>query len=84
MSPSGDIALTGRVWKLPRPLPDDLPLVEMWSKLATERAFSGGDNIEWLDRSALDDLAREFQARTGKSWQEWAESARASSGRIAP
>ena len=84
ISPSGDIALTGRMWRLPRPLPDDQPLVELWAKLATERAFAGGDNIEWLDRAALDELASEFYSRTGKSWQEWADGARASSDGIAP
>jgi WD40 repeat protein len=73
ISPSGDIAITGRMWRLPKPLADDQPLVEMWAKLATERAFAGGDNIEWLDRAALDELASEFYSRTGKSWQQWAD-----------
>jgi WD40 repeat protein/tRNA A-37 threonylcarbamoyl transferase component Bud32 len=84
INPTGDIAITGRLWRLPRPLADDQPLVEMWAKLATERAFAGGENMEWLDRAALEELASEFHSRTGKSWQEWADGSRLSPGRIAP
>jgi hypothetical protein len=45
----------------------------MWTKLATERTFAGGENMEWLDRAALDDLARDFYSHTGKTWQQWAD-----------
>ena len=76
---AGDTALTGRVWRLPQPFPDDQPLVEIWVKLATERTFSVGDNLEWLDRTALDGLAREFAARVGRPWQDWASGALSSS-----
>ena len=80
MSPAGDLALTGRAWHLPVPLPDDPPRIDLWVRLATERAFNAGDNIEWLDRAALEELASEFHSRTGKSWLEWADGSRLSPG----
>ena len=61
------------LWDLPTPLPDNPPLVELWVKLATERSFTVGENIEWLAPAALDDLARESEARAGKSWSQWAD-----------
>jgi WD40 repeat protein len=73
INPAGNTALTGRLWHLPTPLPDDLPLVKRWVQLATERSFTAGDSIEWLAPAALDDLAREFEARAGKSWSDWAD-----------
>jgi hypothetical protein len=59
---------------LPAPLPDDQELIDLWVQLATQRTFTAGDNIEWLDSAALEDLAAEFRALTGKSWSEWADS----------
>jgi WD40 repeat protein len=73
--PTGRMALTGRLWRLPAPLPDDQQLIDLWVQLATQRTFTAGDNIEWLDPAALEELAVEFRARTGKSWSEWANSA---------
>jgi WD40 repeat protein len=82
--PDGHTALTGRFWRLPAPLPDDAPLVALWVKLATQRAFTAGNNVEWLDRTTLDELANEFAARTSKTWQEWAADRNASSDVLAP
>ena len=73
LSPAGDVALTGRVWRLPIPLPDDPSLIGLWVKLATERAFESGDNIEWLPPAAVADLQREFEARAGQPWREWTD-----------
>ena len=70
---TGRIALTGRLWRLPAPLPDDQALIDLWVQLATQRTFTAGDNIEWLDPAALAKIAGEFHARTGQSWSEWAE-----------
>jgi WD40 repeat protein len=81
--PAGHVAFTTRFWRLPAPLPDDPALVDLWVKLATKRTFTQGDNIEWLDRDAVDSLAAEFHARTGKSWSEWADDARESFSRAA-
>ena len=72
--PTGRSALAGRLWRLPAPLPDDQELIDLWVQLATQRTFTAGDNIEWLDSAALEDLAAEFRALTGKSWSEWADS----------
>jgi hypothetical protein len=66
-------AFTCRLRHLRNPLPDDLSPVELWVQLATEQAFKSGENIEWLDPAALVELAREFEARAGKSWREWAD-----------
>jgi len=38
---------------LPAPLPDDQALIDLWVQLATQRTFSAGDNIEWLDPGVL-------------------------------
>jgi WD40 repeat protein len=70
---TGRIAITGRLWRLPAPLPDDQALIDLWVQLATQRTFTAGDNIKWLDAASLDELAREFEARAGKSWSQWAE-----------
>ena len=58
---------------LARSVADDPPLIDLWVRLATERAFNAGDNIEWLDPASLSAVATDFQARTGKSWQEWGQ-----------
>lgn len=71
LRPAGKIAYTGRLWRLPQPLPDEPALIDLWVKLATQRAFSAGDNIEWLRPADVAAAAREFQARTGKTWEEW-------------
>jgi WD40 repeat protein len=71
MTPNGDMAITGRAWQLPAPLPDDPRLIDLWVKLATERTFAVGENIEWLDRAALAELEREFEASAGGPWIEW-------------
>jgi len=70
---SAGTALTGRLRHLRNPLPDDLSLVELWVQLETERAFTAGENIEWLDPAALAELALEFEARAGKSWRARAD-----------
>ena len=70
---AGRTALTGRLWRLPAPLPDDPALVDLWVQLATQRTFTAGDSIEWLDPAVLTSLTKEFHARTGKSWSEWAD-----------
>lgn len=74
--PAGHFACTGRLWFLPAPLPDDPELVEIWVKLATQRSFTSGDNVEWLDADVVISLAAEFQARTGTNWSAWADDAR--------
>ena len=61
------------LFRSPAPLPDDPALVDLWVKLATQRTFTAGDNIEWLDPAVLTSLTKEFHARTGKSWSEWAD-----------
>jgi len=73
MNPAGDTAVTGRLWHLPAPLADDPPLVERWVRLATERSFAAGENIEWLDPKAVSELAREFESRAGQSWSAWGD-----------
>lgn len=75
--PAGQVAFTGRFWRLPAPLPDDQPLIDLWVQLATQRTFKAGDNIEWLDPAELAELAREFHAHTGMSWSDWADHPRA-------
>ena len=72
MNPMGDVALTGRVWQLPRALPDDPSLIDLWVRLATARAFGSGENIEWLSPGELASLANDFHARTGQTWSQWA------------
>jgi len=71
INPAANVALTNRVWQLPTPLPDDQPLIDLWVKLSTQRAFVAGDNIEWLDPATLRELAREFQAHAGQPWTAW-------------
>jgi WD40 repeat protein len=75
MHPAGHVALTGRLWHLPAPLPDDQELVELWVKLATQRAFTAGNNVEWLSPATLAAASREFKSRTGQSWSQWADAA---------
>ena len=82
--PVGHLAFTGRLWHLPAPLPDDPELVDLWAKLATQRSFTSGDNVEWLDADAVTSLAAEFQARTGTSWSAWADAAHQSFQPAAP
>jgi WD40 repeat protein len=77
--PAGHSAWTGRLWHLPKPLPDDPELVDLWAKLATQRSFTAGDNVEWLDADTVTSLAAEFQARTGTTWSAWADGAHTSS-----
>ncbi len=71
--PAGHLAFTGRLWQLPEPLPDDPELVELWAKLTTQRAFTSGDNVEWLDADAVAALSAEFRARADKSWSKLSE-----------
>jgi len=71
--PAGNVAFTGRLWCLPKPLPDDPKLVDLWAKLATQRSFTSGDNVEWLDTDAVASLSAEFQAHAAKSWPKWGE-----------
>jgi WD40 repeat protein len=73
MNPAGSAALAGRFWHLPAPLPDDPTLVDLWVRLATERSFTAGENVEWLGPSAVAALAGEFEARTGKPWAQWGD-----------
>jgi WD40 repeat protein len=68
----GHTALTGRVWGLPRPLPDDPQLIDLWVTLATQRRFTARDSIEWLSPSELSSLSDEFRACSGKEWSDWA------------
>jgi eukaryotic-like serine/threonine-protein kinase len=82
--PDGQSALTGRFWRLPAPLPDDPLLIELWVKLATQRRFTAGNNVEWLSPAVLAATTSEFYSRTGKSWQEWADGDRAASSNTAP
>ena len=81
--PDGHVAFTGRFWRLPTPLPVDPALLDLWVKLATQRKFTSGDNVEWLDPDELASLSAEFHARTGRSWSEWADAARESFNRAA-
>ena len=53
-------------------VPDDLPLVEKCVQLATERGFSSGENVEWLDPPVLAELAADFERRARVPWSEWA------------
>src|SRR4029453_17383849 len=48
MSPDSRTGLTGRVWHLPSPLPDEPALIDLWLKLATGRTFRAGESIELL------------------------------------
>jgi eukaryotic-like serine/threonine-protein kinase len=73
LHPSGRIAYTGRVWRLPSPLPDEPALIDQWVKLATQRNFTAGDNVEWLRPADIATAASEFQASAGRSWDEWAD-----------
>jgi WD40 repeat protein len=73
LHPSGLTAITNRLWRLPRPLPDEPPLIDLWTKLATQRTFTAGDNIEWVDAATLAEGETELRSRTGKAWSEWAE-----------
>ena len=75
LNPAGDTALTGRFWRLPAPLPDDPPLIDLWVQLATERAFTAGENVEWLNSETVAGLARAFQVRAGQPWSDWATDA---------
>ncbi len=71
--PAGHVAFTGRLWYLPKPLPDDPELVNLWAKLVTQRSFTSGDNVEWLDTVAMAFLSEEFQAHAVKSWPKWGD-----------
>jgi len=82
--PDGHAALTGRFWRPPAPLPDDPLLIELWVKLATQRSFTAGNNVGWLSPAELAATTSEFESRTGKSWQEWADGDRAASSNTAP
>ena len=73
IDPAGQFACTGRLWYLPAPLPDDPELVDIWVKLVTQRSFTSGDNVEWLDTDVVTSLSAEFQARTGTNWSAWAD-----------
>ena len=73
--PAGKFAFTGRLWHLPAPLPDNPELVDLWAKLATQRMFTSGDNVEWLDAESVAALSTEFLARSGSSWNAWADDA---------
>jgi WD40 repeat protein len=73
LHPTGRIAYTGRMWHLPEPLPTSPALMGLWVKLATQRAFTAGDNIEWLRPAEVAAAASEFKARTGHEWDEWAD-----------
>ena len=73
MNQAAPTALTGRLWHLPAPLPDVPPLVDLWVQLATERSFTAGENVEWLDPAALAAVSTKFEARAGKAWTEWAD-----------
>ena len=72
LHPTGRIAGTGRLWNLPVPLPDETALLDLWVKLATQRTFAAGDDIEWLRPEEVAAAASEFLARTGKPWNQWA------------
>jgi WD40 repeat protein/serine/threonine protein kinase len=71
LHPAGHTALTGRLWRLPTPLPDDPRLVNTWVKLTTQRWFAMGEDIEWIDPAELDSASREFQAEASKGWPKW-------------
>jgi len=71
LHPEARVGYTGRLWKLPSPLPDQPGLIELWSKLATQRSFTAGDNIEWLGPAEVAAIAEEFQDHTGKAWELW-------------
>jgi hypothetical protein len=71
LCPDGKVALTGRVWRLPMPLPDDPRLIDLWVRLATARSFGAGESIDWLAPDALVEMAGEFESRTGRPWSQW-------------
>jgi hypothetical protein len=73
LHPTGRTAFTNGLWRLPEPLPDAPPLVELWTQLATQRTFTAGDHVEWLDAATLSAAAEEFQKLAGESWREWAD-----------
>ena len=82
--PDGHVAISGRFWRLPTPLPDDTQLIELWAQLATQRRFTAGNNVEWLSATDLAATTSKFHSLTGKSWQEWADGDRAASSSTTP
>ncbi len=71
MHPDADLALTGRLWQLPRALPDQPALIEKWTRLATQRTFSSGNNVQWLSPEEVVQESSQFAAQTGHSWAVW-------------
>ncbi len=71
MNPRHDVAFAERLWKLPVPLPDRPDLVLRWTRLATQRDFTHGQTIEWLDPTQMETEAAQFSNQTGMNWREW-------------
>ncbi len=74
LHPHASIALTGRLWQLPTALPDEPELIRHWTRLATQRTFtSGNNNFQWLSSDEVNEEAMIFQALAGCSWKDWPE-----------
>ena len=72
-SPTENIAVAGRFWRLPSLFPDRPDLIQRWVRLATQRYFDSGNNVQWLEPSTVDNEANEFERLTHTTWSEWSK-----------
>ena len=70
-SSTNNIAVAGRFWRLPTPMPDQPDLIERWVRLATQRYLDSENNVQWLDPSTVDSEASEFERLTQSTWSQW-------------
>ncbi len=72
-SPTQNIAVAGRFWRLPSPMTDQPELIERWVRLATQRYLDSGNNVQWLEPTTVADEASEFERLTHLTWSEWSQ-----------
>ena len=72
-SPTVNIAVAGRFWRLPSLLPDQPNLIRRWVRLATQRSLDSGNNVQWIEPSTVDDEASEFERLTNATWSDWSK-----------
>ncbi len=52
-------------------MPDQPELIKLLTRLATQRTFSSGNNVDWLPPDELIKDSEQFHSKSGKAWQEW-------------
>jgi eukaryotic-like serine/threonine-protein kinase len=71
--PKETVAIAGKHWRLPNPLPDDPSTIKRWVRLASQRTFVTGNNIQWIDFATSNEDSIEFEIAVGQSWKEWSK-----------